>query len=846
MKKIVFFSFIISLFYSAESQDNLGFLNSNYSGITGVQLNPANVVNGRMRFDMTLFGLNLNVANNYIGLRQSALEHEGSYPSAIKKAMKGEDAFPAFYEDDFKKKYLNDVNNGRDKALFASVRVTLPSFLINLNNKNAIGFSMNARSITNMDGVSNDLAKLIYADIGRDAAYNVNDVLGKQLNNKNLSINTMLWLEYGFTFGHVFKDDNEHFFKGAATLKLLQGLASAYVNIKNLEYKFENNPLFPNTDSLQILSVFKTDINYGHSTNLEFPSPNAPDKKTNPFLNNPTLYTTLGSGLPKFESFPGTGLDLGFVYEWRPDYADYKYDMDGETGLWRRDKNKYKLKAGFSILDIGNIRYVKGKYSNNFSLDLDSILYRTMNFKDYPVYDFDRIIDSLGEYKNVKGSYKMALPTVISAQIDYNIWKDFYVNLTPFIALQRKNREAKVHEVTNISLAPRWDHKWFGVSLPISYNSFAAKANQPIRLGTMLRVGPLILGTNNLGPYFGKKDIFGADFYFMLKVPIPYGAPKDKDKDKVSDRKDKCKTVPGVWEFMGCPDRDGDHIQDSEDKCPDVPGVKELQGCPDRDGDGITDSEDACPDDKGPVEFKGCPDRDGDKIIDKDDECPDEPGLAEFMGCPDKDGDGTPDKLDVCPDMPGPKEYKGCPDKDGDTVLDKDDACPDVAGPVENKGCPWPDSDMDGIVDKDDACPTIAGTAEYKGCPPPPPMKPAEEKILERAFSSLEFATAKDIIKPVSFASLNDLAKLMVEHNNDWKLLLSGHTDNDGDPDKNMLLSEKRSKAVMKYLVKKGVKAENIIVEWYGQTKPIADNSTKEGKQKNRRVEMKVQFKQKQ
>ena len=191
----------------------------------------------------------------------------------------------------------------------------------------------------------------------------------------------------------------------------------------------------------------------------------------------------------------------------------------------------------------------------------------------------------------------------------------------------------------------------------------------------------------------------------------------------------------------------------------------------------------------------------------------------------------------------GPKEYKGCPDKDGDGLLDNNDNCPDVAGPLENKGCPYLDTDKDGILDKDDVCPTVPGVPEYKGCPPPPPLKAAEQKIIERAFASLEFATAKDIIKPKSFQSLNALAKLLIEHQNDWTLKLSGHTDNEGNAEKNLLLSEKRAKAVKNYLVKKGANADKIIAEWFGQTQPIADNATPAGRQKNRRVEMKIIFK---
>jgi OOP family OmpA-OmpF porin len=58
-----------------------------------------------------------------------------------------------------------------------------------------------------------------------------------------------------------------------------------------------------------------------------------------------------------------------------------------------------------------------------------------------------------------------------------------------------------------------------------------------------------------------------------------------------------------------------------------------------------------------------------------------------------------------------------------------------------------------------------------------------------------------------------------------------------------MVLSEKRSKAVKAYLVKKGVPADNILTEWFGQTMPIADNTNEAGRQKNRRVEMKIIFK---
>jgi outer membrane protein OmpA-like peptidoglycan-associated protein len=117
-----------------------------------------------------------------------------------------------------------------------------------------------------------------------------------------------------------------------------------------------------------------------------------------------------------------------------------------------------------------------------------------------------------------------------------------------------------------------------------------------------------------------------------------------------------------------------------------------------------------------------------------------------------------------------------------------------------------------------------------------------EKKIIQRAFSNLEFETGKDIIRKKSYPSLNELAALMIQHP-DWILTLSGHTDNQGTPEFNMVLSEKRAKSVKKYLVGKGVNENNIVTEWFGDTRPIADNKTPQGRQKNRRVEMKVSYK---
>lgn len=110
-----------------------------------------------------------------------------------------------------------------------------------------------------------------------------------------------------------------------------------------------------------------------------------------------------------------------------------------------------------------------------------------------------------------------------------------------------------------------------------------------------------------------------------------------------------------------------------------------------------------------------------------------------------------------------------------------------------------------------------------------------EEEVVKRAFENTEFETNKSIIRSVSFSSLNELATLLSEHPT-WKLRVIGHTDNMGTAEWNMELSKRRTESVRDYLTNRGINTERFIVSWHGEEQPIADNSTSEGRQRNRRV----------
>ncbi|MEX6687691.1 OmpA family protein [Danxiaibacter flavus] len=101
---------------------------------------------------------------------------------------------------------------------------------------------------------------------------------------------------------------------------------------------------------------------------------------------------------------------------------------------------------------------------------------------------------------------------------------------------------------------------------------------------------------------------------------------------------------------------------------------------------------------------------------------------------------------------------------------------------------------------------------------------------------NIQFETNSYKLQPVSIIELNKLVQLLKD-NETVKVQINGHTDNTGTPAQNMQLSLNRAKAVVEYLVSNGIDAKRLAAKGFGETKPIADNNTEEGKAANRRTE---------
>ena len=749
---------------------------------------------------------------------------------------------------------LNSMEDVNEMSL--NFRKDIIHFGFRVKENHYFGLNASVRSNTNVF-FPRDLFTLIF--VGNAAAPGDEGIsvpeqyqlLGKRASLDGTGVDHSTFAEIGLQYAVKLMDEQQ--LELGVRPKMLVGLA----NIQTV-----SSQVGLTTDA----TTFNMTLDGGYSVNTSI-SVDDSGNFVNPGMSNLGFGVDLGATFRATEKieFSAALNDLGYI-NWKTIARNYNA-VDGRFDY-------YGFQLDGSILDV--------------NASIDSIVNGFGNRVG------DSLLRQFGPDTLDLASYRTNLPTNLNLAGNYH-FTDRH-SLGAVFNLRKPND--KVRSAFSLQYTYSADEKYsFHANYSIYNRSFVN-----LGLGASVRLGPIqvfamtdnIIGTANfLFPFYflpwGTKNR-----HVQAGLNWKFGCRQDKDKDGIKDKDDACPDTPGELKFQGCPDTDKDGVMDREDLCPETPGPKELGGCPDRDGDGIIDKNDECPDAPGPLDFDGCPDTDNDGIQDKEDlcptvkgiakfsgcpdtdedgiqdsedECPEDPGILAFKGCPDTDGDGIKDSEDECPEKAGPKEKNGCPDTDGDGLTDNKDNCPEIAGPVDNQGCPYGDRDGDGVFDNEDSCPDTPGPAENAGCPYSdldgdgvfdkddrcpqtpgvvenagcPEIKKEEQEVLKTAFDNLEFETGKAVIRNISYESLDNLADLLVK-NESWKLQISGHTDNVGSEASNLKISENRSKAVASYLESKGVPMDRMIVKWFGESQPIDDNSTAEGRARNRRVEMEVVF----
>lgn len=172
-------------------------------------------------------------------------------------------------------------------------------------------------------------------------------------------------------------------------------------------------------------------------------------------------------------------------------------------------------------------------------------------------------------------------------------------------------------------------------------------------------------------------------------------------------------------------------------------------------------------------------------------------------------------------------------DRDEDGVLDENDACSltPLGVLVDRRGCPI-DSDGDGVFDYQDKCPNtrVNTHVDKNGC--------KKTRVVSKVLG-IKFETGSSRIMYESFPEVRSLAKYLKTHPT-YRLQIIGYTDNVGSVSNNLILSKRRAQAVKEALVLDGIKSNRLRTYGKGEASPIARNDTRQGREKNRRIEVRL------
>ncbi|XMO85500.1 DUF5723 family protein [Algibacter sp. AS12] len=349
-------------------------------------------------------------------------------------------------------KFPSNANN-----FFLNADILGPSFMFNLTPKSSIGMVSRVRAFFNINNISGELYENLADNFDTDEDF--------IFDSQNLTGTIHAWAEVGLVYGRVFMDKEQNFLKGGVTLKYLQGAGGVFINSPSFTGNYNaNDETLTTTGSLQ----------YGISQDFD---------------NDDIEFNNLTSGF---------GADVGFTYEFRP-----SVDLDSVS----RKDNKYKLKIGLSITDIGSIDY---KESVVTTYDLNA----TADASDYDE-DTEDFLDNNYTSTEETIAQKINLPTAFHFLADYNINNKLYVSLQTNLSLVKKNTASGNNIINSVTIAPRLETKWFSIYSPVSFRQYGDFA-----WGGGIRLGPLMVGSGSILSNLLSDTTKTTDVYLGLKIPI--------------------------------------------------------------------------------------------------------------------------------------------------------------------------------------------------------------------------------------------------------------------------------------------------------------------------------------
>ncbi|MEO0311313.1 MAG: hypothetical protein RIQ89_970 [Bacteroidota bacterium] len=456
LRAFVYLLFYLNIAIGHEllAQEWHGIVHSNYAGNLGLYLNPSQAVGSPFKSEWNLIAGDFFFDNNYLYARNFA-SLIGTTPTNANG--ESEKKFLDYYSPGLQYGYINNYIIG-------------PGYLS--NNKNRIlGIQLAWRNTASVNNIPHHVAKAFYSKFDYRPQH------GTFYKDSRFNFAAYSALQLNLSYGHVYKENLDHWMSWAITLKPMIATSGGYGDISVGDY------VVPDSSTL---IVNNADLDYAHA------APDNPDNFAGSF------FAIRGVGF---------GLDAGITYI--RDRRRVAYDCDKTADK----RKKYKYKMGLSLIDLGYLYFFNDAERlrvNNAGFNwplIDTIEFRSFSYIDGQISN--RFFGNSTQSK-YGDRFGMHLPATASIQFDYCIAAQFYINLSiqQRLAYSRK----QVWHSNNIALVPRWERRSIEIAIPIMLHEYNNMA-----VGAAIRLGPLVLGTDRLLSFTGG-EVNAFDFFFGIKL----------------------------------------------------------------------------------------------------------------------------------------------------------------------------------------------------------------------------------------------------------------------------------------------------------------------------------------
>lgn len=468
---ILFFLFVLTTLLKPDplqSQEMPGMRQGNFAGSQSVWINPANMFQSKVFFDVQLGALSGFAQNNFAYIPANDFR---SYQ------ILNEDVNLPVYEPSNN----NFLYRTDERTRFGTVNIHLggPSALF-INGDHAFALNTAVRSYASTNALPFEVPIFGVEGLSYPPLYNI------RFTNTNLQMGSMMWGEVGISYAYSFYKAYRDHWAAGITVKGLMAYGGGFLNLAHADYVVLND------STMNILNVEGT---AGMALPIDYDNNDFP-----------------ASG--SFFKGGGIGFDFGITFT----RTQLGIQRHNPVRVCEQPFNDYEFRLGISLIDLGYVNFTNDAQlhyyeGSHFWESVDTMGFTNINNL---TRDLSRVFYDDEEASYTDNRFRMGLPTALSIQFDYNFMPDWYVNATLIQPIRLL--ENTITRPAQLTLTPRYETDWFEFGVPIGLYEYRMP-----RIGVFARIGYFTIGTDRLGTLFGISDMDGMDIYASLKFNLRRG-----------------------------------------------------------------------------------------------------------------------------------------------------------------------------------------------------------------------------------------------------------------------------------------------------------------------------------